>query len=116
MWGLLSGTIYTHTPEHTSHRGKKEVKAAAAVVEKTYLGPRVREGEQVFGVAHIYASFNDTFVVCCPIHPPPHPTVSQLLSLSSPLLSSPHRRSPLSHPQHVTDLSGKETICRITGA
>lgn len=37
-----------------------------------------REGEHVFGVAHIYASFNDTFV-------------------------------------HVTDLSGRETISRITG-
>ena len=35
-------------------------------------------GEEVFGIAHIYASFNDTFV-------------------------------------HVTDLSGKETITRITG-
>lgn len=33
---------------------------------------------QVFGVAHIYASFNDTFV-------------------------------------HVTDLSGKETVIRVTG-
>ena len=43
------------------------------------LGPQVREGELVFGVAHIFASFNDTFV-------------------------------------HVTDLSGKETIVRITGA
>jgi len=32
----------------------------------------------VFGVAHIYASFNDTFV-------------------------------------HVTDLSGKETVIRVTG-
>lgn len=42
------------------------------------LGPQVREGENVFGVAHIYASFNDTFV-------------------------------------HVTDLSGKETISRVTG-
>merc|ERR1711957_511309 len=42
------------------------------------LGPQVREGELVFGVAHIYASFNDTFV-------------------------------------HVTDISGRETICRITG-
>lgn len=42
------------------------------------LGPTVREGEHVFGVAHIFASFNDTFV-------------------------------------HVTDLSGKETLCRITG-
>ncbi|KAF8578119.1 40S ribosomal protein S14, partial [Ramaria rubella] len=42
------------------------------------LGPQVAEGENVFGVAHIYASFNDTFV-------------------------------------HVTDLSGKETISRVTG-
>lgn len=42
------------------------------------LGPQVREGETVFGVAHIFASFNDTFV-------------------------------------HVTDLSGRETIARVTG-
>lgn len=42
------------------------------------LGPQVREGENVFGVAHIFASFNDTFV-------------------------------------HVTDLSGRETIARVTG-
>jgi len=46
--------------------------------EVVTLGPQVREGELVFGVAHIFASFNDTFV-------------------------------------HVTDLSGKETIVRITG-
>ncbi|XP_002132196.1 40S ribosomal protein S14a-like [Drosophila pseudoobscura] len=42
------------------------------------LGPQVRDGEIVFGVAHIYASFNDTFV-------------------------------------YVTDLSGRETIARVTG-
>lgn len=42
------------------------------------LGPTVRDGENVFGVAHIYASFNDTFV-------------------------------------HVTDISGRETIVRVTG-
>ena len=36
------------------------------------------EGENIFGVCHIFASFNNTFV-------------------------------------HVTDLSGKETICHITG-
>ncbi|CDO70085.1 hypothetical protein BN946_scf184806.g12 [Trametes cinnabarina] len=42
------------------------------------LGPQIAEGELVFGVAHIFASFNDTFV-------------------------------------HVTDLSGKETISRVTG-
>ncbi|GMN43283.1 hypothetical protein TIFTF001_012486 [Ficus carica] len=46
--------------------------------ENVTLGPAVREGEHVFGVAHIFASFNDTFI-------------------------------------HVTDLSGRETLVRITG-
>lgn len=53
---------------------KKVAKEETAVS----LGPQVAEGELVFGVAHIYASFNDTFV-------------------------------------HVTDLSGRETISRVTG-
>ena len=30
--------------------------------EQVVLGPQAKEGEYVFGVAHIYASFNDTFV------------------------------------------------------
>jgi len=51
----------------------------AAPENTVSLGPQVAEGENVFGVAHIFASFNDTFV-------------------------------------HVTDLSGKETISRVTGA
>ncbi|RMZ91114.1 hypothetical protein DV736_g1643, partial [Chaetothyriales sp. CBS 134916] len=55
---------------------KKRVERAAT--ENISLGPQVREGELVFGVARIFASFNDTFV-------------------------------------HVTDLSGRETICRVTG-
>merc|ERR1711869_57497 len=42
------------------------------------LGPQAREGELVFGVARIFASFNDTFV-------------------------------------HVTDVTGRETISRVTG-
>ncbi|KAG4177617.1 hypothetical protein ERO13_A11G319000v2 [Gossypium hirsutum] len=46
--------------------------------ETTTLGPAVRDGEHVFGVAHSFASFNDTFI-------------------------------------HVTDLSGRETMVRITG-
>eukprot|EP01083_Nonionella_stella_P071602 192434_1 len=46
--------------------------------EPTKLGPNVPEGTLVFGVAHIFASFNDTFV-------------------------------------HITDLTGKETVTRITG-
>lgn len=48
------------------------------VEELVTLGPKVADGVNVFGVAHIYASFNDTFI-------------------------------------HVTDLSGKETIVRVTG-
>lgn len=62
--------------EEKQTKGKAQV--AVKGEERVYYGPRVKEGEHVFGVAHIYASFNDTFV-------------------------------------HVTDLSGKETICRITG-
>jgi len=45
----------------------------------TSLKPtNVRDGEIIFGVAHIYASFNDTFI-------------------------------------HVTDLTGRETLVRVTG-
>merc|ERR1719203_641517 len=55
-------------------KGKKETKEEVQVS----LGPQVRDGTLVFGVVHIFASYNDTFV-------------------------------------HVTDLSGRETICRVTG-
>lgn len=48
------------------------------VEEVTTMAPKVAEGEEYFAVAHIFASFNDTFV-------------------------------------HVTDLSGKETLSRVTG-
>merc|ERR1711866_5721 len=41
-------------------------------------GYKISEGEEVFAVAHLFASFNDTFV-------------------------------------HVTDLSGRETLVRVTG-
>ena len=51
---------------------KKEKTEDEAVVS---LGPEKKDGENVFAVARIFASFNDTFV-------------------------------------HVTDLSGRETICR----
>ncbi len=46
--------------------------------ETKKLGPNVREDEKVFGVAHIFASFNDTFI-------------------------------------HVTGISGRETLVRVTG-
>uniref|UniRef100_A0A2P2LKN3 Uncharacterized protein n=1 Tax=Rhizophora mucronata TaxID=61149 RepID=A0A2P2LKN3_RHIMU len=37
-------------------------KTRAPKEETVTLGPQVREGEHVFGVAHIFASFNDTFI------------------------------------------------------
>ena len=87
------------------------------------LGPVVREGEEVFGVAHIYASFNGASGCCetrlpasdfsswrappcrrrCP--PPPAPTL-------------PRARLPICSADtfvHVTDISGRETISRVTG-
>eukprot|EP01121_Diplochlamys_sp_Union-15-3_P007648 TRINITY_DN195_c0_g1_i2.p1 TRINITY_DN195_c0_g1~~TRINITY_DN195_c0_g1_i2.p1 ORF type:complete len:167 (-),score=53.36 TRINITY_DN195_c0_g1_i2:162-662(-) len=61
-------------------KAKKETVADKQQQEKERnLGPKnLAPGELVFGVAHIYASFNDTFI-------------------------------------HVTDLSGKETVVRVTG-
>merc|ERR1712072_772357 len=61
-------------PLQSRHATKKERQQ----VEQVQLGPQVREGENVFGVAHVYASFNDTFI-------------------------------------HVTDVSGRETLVRVTG-
>ena len=54
---------------------KKEKKEEEVVVS---LGPEKKDGENVFAVARIFASFNDTFV-------------------------------------HVTDLTGRETLVRVTG-
>ena len=64
----------THTTIATMAPKRKERKQEETVT----LGPQVREGEHVFGVVHIFASFNDTFV-------------------------------------HVTDISGRETLVRVTG-
>ena len=46
--------------------------------EAVSLGPQKQDGEDVFAVARIFASFNDTFV-------------------------------------HVTDMTGRETLVRVTG-
>ena len=37
-------------------------KQKVAKEEQVTLGPQLAEGENNFGVAHIFASFNDTFV------------------------------------------------------
>ena len=95
------------------------------------LGPAVREGEDVFAVAHIFASFNDTFVcvsrasdafaraprararaLACP------PARPLSRSTRAPRLSPcPHTRCRPPPPprRHVTDISGRETISRVTG-
>lgn len=41
---------------------KKEVKTKKEE-EKKYYGPEKKDNENVFAVAHIYASFNNTFLV-----------------------------------------------------
>lgn len=67
------------------------------------LGPSVREGEQVFGVVHIFASFNDTFIV------------SFWLNWDSIYHFFNWKLTFYLQLQHVTDLSGRETLVRITG-
>merc|ERR1712194_383621 len=66
---LLSRKVYLKNATKESCQKEKEVER---------LGPEVRDDEIVFGVCHLLATWNDTFL-------------------------------------HVTDLSGRETYCRITG-
>jgi hypothetical protein len=86
------------------------------------LGPATREGEQVFGVAHIFASFNDTFIVSVIIHFS-YKKVSLLIFVKKLFVCFPvmdifefdHKSFYCLKKQHVTDLSGGETLVRITG-
>ncbi|PWA96564.1 ribosomal protein S11 [Artemisia annua] len=71
-WWMTAQSAKIHSLQPNSKRKNREPK------EDVTLGPATREGELVFGVAHIFASFNDTFI-------------------------------------HVTDISGRETMVRITG-
>jgi small subunit ribosomal protein S14e len=48
------------------------------ITEVTEVARKVADGEEYFAVAHLFASFNDTFI-------------------------------------HITDLSGRETLTRVTG-
>merc|ERR1712127_361799 len=72
--GLIS-RVSSRTYRNYDMAPKRKVAKEEEVVR---LGPQVADGENVFGVCHLYASYNDTFV-------------------------------------HVTDLSGKETITRVSG-
>merc|ERR1712216_511517 len=59
-------------------KGKKTGEERAEKEVKSYGPPNIGENELVYGVCHILASFNDTFI-------------------------------------HVTDISGRETLVRVTG-
>ena len=101
-----------------------------------------REGEIVWGVCHLFASFNDTFIVS--LFSAPQPTQrsglplvlrppASLLRLRRRHRQRQHPRQPpapsrgpaatpehqadleLSGAQHITDISGRETVCRFTG-
>ena len=108
-------------------KGKKGAKASGEVAEVVRLGPVVREGEQVFGVAHIYASFNDTFVhvtdmrcvLLCLIAAGAAGCGRARLSRRATNRVRPRgSRSLNSYPPPSPSLrarSGRETLSRVTG-
>merc|ERR1712178_516163 len=79
--GIWNGQAFASLvrSERISMSKKKEKKEDEEnVIKKSALASQLGENELVFGVAHIYASYNDTFV-------------------------------------HITDLTGRETMVRVTG-
>merc|ERR1711981_539156 len=74
----LASLVRSEQINMSSKKKKAEDGDEAPVVKKSALAAQLGEDELVFGVAHIYASYNDTFV-------------------------------------HITDLTGRETMVRVTG-
>merc|ERR1711939_141743 len=74
--GALASPVPSNT--ESSNVPKKETKVKDDSEKLHPLVAQLGEGETIVGVAHIYASYNDTFV-------------------------------------HVTDLTGRETMVRVTG-
>lgn len=62
---------------HARAQASKKVKATK-VEEQTQLASGLKAGDEVFAVAHIYASFNDTFLVSS-LHPSINPSINQSL-------------------------------------
>ena len=58
-------TYIKHKISHFNFQYQAEApaKKEKAVEENTTVARKVAEGEEYFAVAHIYASFNDNFVV-----------------------------------------------------
>lgn len=70
------------------------------------LGPQLREGEVVFGVAHIFASFNDTFVHVTDLS-------GRFVLLNYTLIAKSKFNNFIIY-NYVFDLC-RETIARVTG-
>merc|ERR1712072_80110 len=82
LWNgqALASPVQVRTTKMATKKQKKQDAddAEAAKPKLSALAAQLGENELVFGVAHIYASYNDTFV-------------------------------------HITDLTGRETMVRVTG-
>ena len=104
---------------YTSCNAQADIqKKEKAVEEVVTLAPKVAEGEEYFAVAHIFASFNDTFVVSGCVSVECLVAVWCAISLSCARLCIFWWDVKLivCFPlQHITDLSGRETLTRVTG-
>ena len=72
------------------------------VEEVVTLGPKVAEGENVFGVAHIYASFNDTFIHVTDLS---GKVVTRYLAIQQMYIKSPYS----SQCKNIRDYIGSKT-------
>lgn len=59
---LAAAACWLAAAAHRPLRSRPRLQVRKATEENVTLGPATREGELVWGVAHIFASFNDTFV------------------------------------------------------
>merc|ERR1712205_181567 len=76
--GIWNGQAFASLVRSERISMSKKKEDEENVFKKSALAAQLGENELVFGVAHIYASYNDTFV-------------------------------------HITDLTGRETMVRVTG-
>merc|ERR1712124_1388 len=76
--GIWNGQAFASLVRSERISMSKKKEDEENVIKKSALAAQLGENELVFGVAHIYASYNDTFV-------------------------------------HITDLTGRETMVRVTG-
>jgi small subunit ribosomal protein S14e len=75
---LLPLPVFVLISWHKIYQRSEDNATAPAEGNTGMGGVKLQPGDEVFGVAHLFASFNDTFV-------------------------------------HITDLSGRETLVRVTG-